>query len=166
MKKRQESREQAFIMIFEKQFNPDYSVAQIADAARDAEVFEPDGFACALAEKTYDAVEDIDAVISSHLAQGWRKERLSKVVLSILRLSVCEIMFFDDIPTAVSINEAVELAKKYAPDGGSSFVNALLGSVSRAGNNETADSGDNSSEDAAEPEAAQTEPEAETVGAD
>lgn len=152
-------------MIFEKQFNPDYSVAQIADAARDAEVFEPDGFACALAEKTYEAVEDIDAAISSHLAQGWRKERLSKVVLSILRLSVCEIMFFDDIPTAVSINEAVELAKKYAPDGGSSFINALLGSVSRAGEKECADNEDNPAENTAEPADAQAEPECESVSA-
>lgn len=159
MKKRQESREQAFIMIFEKQFNPDYSVAEIAEAARDAEVFDADGFACSLAEKTYEAVGDIDAVISSHLAQGWRKERLSKVVLSILRLSVCEIMFFDNIPTAVSINEAVELAKKYAPDGGSSFVNALLGSVSRAGENKQTDNGGDLSDAVANADSEQTEPE-------
>lgn len=146
MKKRQESREQAFVMIFEKLFNPDYEISQIADIARESELFDADGFACGLAEKTCASLEEIDGVISECLAKGWKISRLSRVVLSILRLSVCEIMYFDNIPAAVSINEAVELAKKYAPEGNSAFVNALLGSAAK----KIGENADNSDEAAAE----------------
>ena len=57
--------------------------------------------------------------------------RISKVALSALRLSVCEMLYISEIPVGVSINEAVELCKKYATAEDASFVNGILGSVSR-----------------------------------
>ena len=59
------------------------------------------------------------------------KERLSKVALSVLRISLCEILYFDEIPVSVSVNEAVELAKKYSIPEDAAFVNGLLGSYIR-----------------------------------
>lgn len=128
---RKEAREQAFIIVFEKQFNDEYSLDEIIEAARDAEVFEADEFARVLAEKTLAEMDRLDEIISSYLKGGWKINRISKVSLAILRLAVCEMTQFPDIPVSVSINEAVELAKTYAADDDSSFVNGLLASVSR-----------------------------------
>ena len=72
---------------------------------------------------------DIDAEISACL-RGWTIARLSRVDLSILRLSVFE-MKYADMPVAVSINEAVELTRKYSSESSCSFVNGVLGTISR-----------------------------------
>ena len=76
----------------------------------------------------FENVTDIDDKISSSL-KNWTIDRISKVNLSILRLAVCEIMYIEDIPFQVSINEAVELAKKYSDDDAPSFVNGVLASI-------------------------------------
>lgn len=128
---RKEAREQAFIIVFEKEFNSEYTLDEIIDAARDAELFEADDFARTLSEKTLTELDKLDEVIAANLKNGWKLSRISKVALAILRLAVCEMLEFPDIPVSVSINEAVELAKTYAAEEDSSFVNGLLASVSR-----------------------------------
>lgn len=128
---RKEAREQAFIIVFEKEFNSEYTLDEIIDAARDAELFEADDFARTLSEKTLSELDKLDEVIAGNLKNGWKLSRISKVALAILRLAVCEMLEFPDIPVSVSINEAVELAKTYAAEEDSSFVNGLLASVSR-----------------------------------
>ncbi|MBR5232709.1 MAG: transcription antitermination factor NusB [Clostridia bacterium] len=128
---RKEAREQAFIIIFEKEFNNEYSLDEIIEAAKDAELFDADEFAINIAKETLADIENLDSVISSNLKGGWRIGRISKVSLAILRLAICEMTKFNDIPVSVSINEAVELAKKYAAEEDSSFVNGLLSSVNK-----------------------------------
>lgn len=128
---RKEAREQAFIIIFEKEFNNEYSLDEIIEAAKDAELFEADDFSKTLAEKTLETMDKLDEIISANLKGGWKLSRISKVSLAILRLAICEMTQFSDIPVSVSINEAVELAKMYAAEEDSSFVNGLLASVSR-----------------------------------
>ena len=135
---RKESREQAFIIIFEKEFNSEYSLDEIVDAAKDADLFEVDAFAENLARKTLESMDKLDEVISSNLKGGWRIGRISKVSLAILRLAICEITQFSDIPVSVSINEAVELAKMYAAEEDASFINGLLASVNRGLNSDEA----------------------------
>lgn len=68
---------------------------------------------------------EIDKEISEK-ATGWTLDRFGKVDLAIVRLAVYEMLFDDDIPVGVSINEAVELAKKYGRDESSGFVNGVL----------------------------------------
>ena len=58
--------------------------------------------------------------------KGWKTSRMNKVDLTILRLAVYEILWDDDIPTSVAINEAVELAKRFSGEDGPSFVNGVL----------------------------------------
>lgn len=65
------------------------------------------------------------------LSKGWKIGRISKVDLSIMRLSIYEICFRNDIPYSVSVNEAVELAKKYSNEDAGSFVNGILSKVSK-----------------------------------
>jgi transcription antitermination protein NusB len=72
----------------------------------------------------------IDRIIEKY-SKGWKINRLSKVDLSILRLSIYEIKYREDIPFNVSVNEAVELAKKYSNEDAGSFVNGLLAKVTK-----------------------------------
>lgn len=74
----------------------------------------------------------LDAQINA-VSQGWEVHRLGFVDRNILRLAIYEIVFMDDIPAGVAINEAVELAKKYGDDESPRFINGLLGTVVRDG---------------------------------
>ena len=76
-------------------------------------------------------LEEIDKIISDHLSAKWKLNRISKVSLSILRLAVYEMKFVEDIPTNVTINEAVELSKKFSGEEEYKFVNGILGAVSK-----------------------------------
>ena len=71
---------------------------------------------------------ELDALIEN-AASNWKPERISRVSRSILRLAVYELLYIDDIPMKVSINEAVELAKRFDDDNGYSFVNGILGNI-------------------------------------
>ena len=73
----------------------------------------------------------IDEIIEQN-AKCWKLERISKMTLSILRLCVCEMKYFDDIPSAVSMNEAVELAKIYDGDDAPAFINGIVNAVAKA----------------------------------
>ena len=70
-------------------------------------------------------IDEIDALINEK-STGWKTSRMAKVDLSIIRIAVYEIKYEDDIPFKVSVNEAVELAKKYGADESPAFVNGIL----------------------------------------
>lgn len=76
--------------------------------------------------------EEIDEIISKN-SKSWKLERIAKVDLAILRLALFEILYMDEIPQKVTINEAVELAKKYSAEKSYQFVNGLLGGYLRGG---------------------------------
>lgn len=122
---RKDSREQAFILLFEYSFNAS-SAEDLFDVAREAGIFKEDEYCDRLVRVAIDNIGEIDSVIDS-LANGWSAQRLSKVSLAALRLAITEIRSFDDIPNAVSINEAVELIKKFATEQDASFANGILG---------------------------------------
>ncbi len=127
---RREEREQAFFLIFEKAFNSETEFSELYELALETEIISDSKFVKELAFRTWDNIEKIDPVIEKHCI-GWKINRISKVALAVLRLAVCEMLCFDDIPVGVSINEAVELCKKYASGDDQSFVNGVLGSVSK-----------------------------------
>lgn len=72
--------------------------------------------------------EGIDSLINKY-AKNWTINRMAKVDLAILRLAICEILYMSEMPTKVSINEAIELAKLYCDDKSPKFINGILGSV-------------------------------------
>ena len=131
MKARTEAREQAFILLFEYDFNRDLTIDQIIQLAADCEVFETDEFAQALAGCVFDHRQECDSMIGSYLKPGWRLERLTRVALAVLRIAVTELCYFDETPVSVVINEAVELTKKYSGQQDAAFVNGVLGQISR-----------------------------------
>ena len=78
-----------------------------------------------------DHLEELDQMIRE-TAQGWSFKRLSRITVAILRLAIYEMSYVDDVPTGAAINEAVELAKVYDSPEAASFINGVLGTVSRA----------------------------------
>ena len=128
---RYKMREQAFILCFEMLFS-DADVDELAENAGEArdEFLSDYAIDCAKGVKAH--LEEIDARIGSNLKSGWKISRISRVSLAILRLAVYEILFVDDIPVSVSINEAVELSKKYTVQDDTSFINGVLGSIARS----------------------------------
>ena len=85
----------------------------------------------ALKEKYQSVIEhlvEIDEKIGEK-AEGWSLSRLPKADLSVMRLAVYEILYDEDVPDGVAINEAVELAKRYGGEKSFRFVNGVLASV-------------------------------------
>lgn len=86
-------------------------------------------------------IDDVLAGVTAHQAEidgniqefsvDWPLDRMAKVDLTILRLAVYEILFREDVPGSVAINEAVELAGKYSDPAGGRFINGVLGSILR-----------------------------------
>ncbi len=129
---RKEARNQAFMLIFEKSING-YEVEDILESAKECRDFleDEDGYTVKVFTETFNNIEEIDAIISENLSSGWTISRISKVALAVLRLAIYEIKFMDEIPEAVSIDEAVELCKTYTSAEDASFVNGILGTVVR-----------------------------------
>ncbi len=75
-------------------------------------------------------LSEIDEMIEAK-SKGWTIDRIAKAELTVLRLAVYEILYVDDVPDRVAINEAVELSKVYCADKASGFVNGILASVVR-----------------------------------
>ena len=127
---RREAREQAFVLLFEKSFNPQTEIDDLIELAKEFSVYEEDDYISAVVHKACENMQAIDEHISTN-ARGWKINRIPKVSLAVIRLALTEILYLDDIPSGVSINEAVELAKKYASPEDASFVNGILGTVVR-----------------------------------
>lgn len=124
---RETIREKTMQMIYQMEVtgNFDYSELNVMD--EDLNILNKDQ-----AVKTLNAIKDnideIDEVIASSLDK-WSFDRISKTDLAIIRTAVCEMKYIDSIPQAVSINEAVRLAKKYGDEKSYKFVNSVLGKI-------------------------------------
>lgn len=126
---RREAREQAFCLLFEQAAGGE-KMDDILHAAGEARDLIPDPFAEELALGVEGQMEKLDGIISENI-RGWSLRRLSKVTLSLLRLSVYELLFQPGTPASVSINEAVELAKIYGGKDDAPYINGVLATVAR-----------------------------------
>ena len=80
--------------------------------------------------KIQEKLPQIDGMLNEK-AEGWNTERMGKVELAVLRIAVFEILFEEDVPNTVAINEAIEIAKKYGQEASGGFVNAVLAKFAR-----------------------------------
>ncbi|HWR62269.1 MAG TPA: transcription antitermination factor NusB [Clostridia bacterium] len=138
------AREAAIKFLFSIDFNKDGNLEEMLEeffeAARERkndeyqdEIGENDiKYAEEVIKGTIDKLQPIDKLIQGNIT-GWTKDRIVKVDLAVLRLALYEILYRDDIPDSVAINEAIELAKKYSTDESGSFVNGVLGKIVREG---------------------------------
>jgi N utilization substance protein B len=85
-------------------------------------------FAQSLFLEAVENIKQLDQLIKAN-TKTWDFSRIATIEKNILRMGICEFLFFDDIPSTISMDEAIELAKKYADKDSSGFVNAVLDSV-------------------------------------
>lgn len=125
---RREIREQVFKMLFRVEFyNQEEMSEQIALCEDDACSWKEKDktYIFEKVEKISEKLEEIDAKINE-VSEGWKTGRMGKVDLTSIRLAVYEMLYEEDVPAKVAINEAVELAKQYGTDNSPSFVNGVL----------------------------------------
>lgn len=134
--RRQEAREFFMQMLFQMESQQDYSQEMKERFFTYNEIDD--------SQKKY--LDRLFAIVTEHLneidnileesSSNWKMDRIGKTDLAILRLSLAEILYFKEIPDSASINEAVELAKRYGTEDSGKFVNGILGKVVRGKNAE------------------------------
>ncbi len=91
---------------------------------------ESETFARLLVAGTIEHIEEIDALIRRHL-DSWEFQRINKVDLAILRISVYPLLYQKDLHPSIVINEAVDISKEYGSDDSFKFVNAVLDNIKK-----------------------------------
>ncbi len=143
---RSNAREIAMHLIFEMDYHGDLTPEEMIKSVFDKDYYprlavESDLYQDKPNEKQMKYIEqcvcgvyanksEIDGIIDKY-AVGWKLNRISKVSLAVLRLAVFEILYVEDAPTGVVINEAVEIARRYEEEDKVSFINGILGSFAR-----------------------------------
>ena len=122
--------ENAFILLFEGVSKNDETAEEIFEKATSIRELESDNYVKSVFFGVYTNARVIDECIDKCLI-GWKKERVSITSKAILRLATYEMMFMEDIPVKVSINEAIELSKKYDDDKAYMLINGVLNAVSK-----------------------------------
>ncbi|HDZ6956796.1 TPA: transcription antitermination factor NusB [Listeria monocytogenes] len=122
--KRREAREKVLQALFQIELNE----MSLDQAIKNIMEDEQDDYMEKLVEGVMANKAEIDAIIEPNL-DNWRMDRLSKVDLSLLRLSVYEIKYLDDVPNRVSLNESIEIAKIYSDEKSSKFINGVLANI-------------------------------------
>ena len=117
-------------LVYQMDITNDYKVADLSIVEESAKAAGKKQAAETLAA-VQDHHEEIDALISRNLDK-WTIDRIAKTDLAILRTAVAEMLYVDSIPERVSINEAVNLAKKYGDERSYAFINSVLGKISRS----------------------------------
>jgi len=118
---RSQAREEAFKLLFQIEMNEEQSI----------EYTEIDDFTKQIVTGVREEMNTIDQIISNHL-EHWSFQRIAYVEKAILRIATYEINYMEDIPVAVSINEAIELAHSYGDDQSGKFINGVLSKISKA----------------------------------
>ncbi|MBQ7407380.1 MAG: transcription antitermination factor NusB [Clostridia bacterium] len=127
---RKEARENAFLLLYEGVCKNDESAEEIFEKATAERELQTDAYVKDVFFGVYAKAEALEELISKNLV-GWKKERVSLVSMALLRLGAYEILFREDIPVKVSINECIELSKKYDDDKAYIFVNGVLNAISK-----------------------------------
>ena len=126
---RTKAREFAFILLFEYKFQPDEIETILQDFIAEYNPAQQEEYIRRVVQGVVSNLGEIDKKIDE-VSTEWKAERISCVSLAVLRLATYEVMFCEDIPSVVAVNEAVSLAKKYDGEEAAPFVNGILGKIS------------------------------------
>ena len=130
---RNEARETLMQLMYEmdaaKNMNVEYAVAIIEERLAGNHIVRGK----ALVTKIIEELDVVDEIINNN-SKSWKTGRMPKVDLAIMRLAVGELKYGEEVPTAVAINEAINLAKKYSTEQSARFIHGVLGAVAK--NNE------------------------------
>lgn len=127
--KRSEMREQAFLLTFEGLFSSGEDIDEVielySENVEDVSKYAKDIFTGVKANK-----HEFNEIINKY-SKSWKVTRLPKVTVAILYVALYEMKNVEDVADSIAINEAVELAKKYASSADASYINGILGAVAR-----------------------------------
>lgn len=122
---RSEMREAVFKMIFSQDYLEDENLNEVYEKLLSEQEIEESEYIKSAFFGVSESKNELDSMIEQY-SKGWKLSRISKASLCIMRLSLYEMKNMTDVPFAVSINEAVELAKKYDDEKVPKFVNGIL----------------------------------------
>ena len=127
--KRSEMREQAFLLTFEGLFSSGEDIDEVIDLYSEnveaVSKYAKDIFTGVKANR-----DEFNEIINKY-SKSWKVTRLPKVTVAILYVALYEMKNVEDVADSIAINEAVELAKKYASSADASYINGILGAVAR-----------------------------------
>lgn len=132
---RSEARQEAFKLIFQTQTNRDdveFLIEQMLENKPESQ--QNIEYIRNVLFGVLEKEEELKKDISDNLSGGWKTDRISRVAFALLKLAVYEIKYMEDIPVRVSINEVIELDKKFDEPDNSSFINGVLGGFCRKNN--------------------------------
>ncbi|MDD6659802.1 MAG: transcription antitermination factor NusB [Eubacteriales bacterium] len=127
--KRSEMREQAFLLTFEGLFSSGEDIDEVIELYSE-NVEAVSKYAKDVFTGVKSSIDKYNEVINKY-SKSWKVSRLPKVTLAILYVALYEMENVEDVADSIAINEAVELAKKYAGENDASYINGILGAVSR-----------------------------------
>lgn len=127
---RTKAREAAFLLIFETSFQEGGDLEAIYENAKIARDLEEDEYVRDVFFGVAEHRETVDTYIEKY-SRGWKKERISAVSRAVMALCIYEMLYRPDIPIRASLNEAIELVKKYDDEAAKNFVNGILDAVSK-----------------------------------
>ena len=130
---RRELRENTFVMLFHKEFHDIDEMKEQFELYFEKKAPMSEKDETYVSERVYDILSKLNEIDSDieEASESWTVSRMSKIDLSIMRLAYYEMRYDETVPLQVAINEAVELAKTYAAEKDSAFVNGLLAAVSK-----------------------------------
>ena len=127
---RREARELAFTLLFEMTFDAEKEPMLLYLQEMEARGFEENEYVKTVVVGSHEKREEIDALIEKY-SNGWKVKRISRVSLAIMRLCIYEMLYSDDVPASVAINEALEIAKIYDHDKAPAFINGVVNAVAK-----------------------------------
>ena len=130
MKNRRQARENAFGVIFESKLHKETPIEEILATAKETRDLGEDEYLTGVVLGVAAHSEEIGELIEKY-SHGWKKKRISPVLLSVMELAIYEMLYCEDIPAAVSINEALELVKLYDEENARAFANGVLNAVAK-----------------------------------
>ena len=125
---RRKAREAVLMLLFEHEFKKDENPAEAVRLAEENRDVNVDPYVEATYFGVLDKLSELDELMTAR-AIGWKTKRMTKLSLSIMRLAAYEMKYCEDIPYSVSINEAVELSKKFDDEKAPAFVNGVLNGI-------------------------------------
>jgi len=125
------TREELMKLLYEMDMNEDFSIerankflSSIENLKIDTKYFKSNSMNC------IENLEEIDNLINKY-SSDWKINRIAKIDIAIMRLAITEMNYDEGIPVSVSINEAIELCKKYSSEDSHKFINGILGNINR-----------------------------------
>lgn len=125
---RKEAREFAMQVVFHMEVHKDFTPEALMKFPKYETLSNQQSYVRTVIEKLCENIEVIDETLNAN-SIGWPVTRMPKTDLAIARLATCEIKYMEDVPKAVAINEAVDLAKEYGTDSSAKFINAVLKNI-------------------------------------